>query len=150
MTPELIQAYGLAIMAVLGAGCTLVLIPVAARLLPIVITSLAPMVRDGIKGKKDQQAFDAVSRAAARATSVAAGVYEDALVLAAAPGSDGGTEITPKESGEAWASYVATAWKNVDRQEMTAQVESAYGSRAAAEAAFIAIARKALTGQVQG
>jgi hypothetical protein len=150
ITPEMVQQYGLAFVSIVGALTTAVLIPVAVQVLPIVLTSVAPMVRGKIKNAKDRVAFDAVSRAGVRASSVAADVYGRALERARDPSSVGGAFVLQEEKDKALVEASNAAWEDLQRQGLLSQVVEAYGGEKAVRQAVNAIVKNALFGKPQG
>jgi hypothetical protein len=150
MTPENVQQYGLAFVTIAGALTTAVVIPVAVQLLPVVLTQLAPLLRDRIKGARDKVAFDAVSRAGVRASSVAAEVYVALIAKASDPSSEDGVNVTQNERDAAWSACLRAAWEDIDRQGLRESVTKAYGGTGKVEQAVVAIIRNALFGKPQG
>lgn len=150
LTPDEFQQWAIAVIAAIGALTTTVLVPAAVRLAPILVTSLAPMLRAKIKGARDQAAFDAVTRAGIRASSVAAEAYASALNKAAAPDSESGTVVTDAEREAALKLAWDVAADDLKRQGVVDDVLEVYGTEDDVRSAIRSIVRNGMFGRPQG
>lgn len=141
MSPDAVErALHIATQAAMLAGA---IITAMLPLLPFVL----PVIRGWVRGERNRQAFDAVSRAGLLAASAASSEFRRLIAAAQAPGSPGGVAITDEEKRVVLAKATAMGVEALRRSGDLPQVTSAYGGDDAVKASVESIIHYKLYGR---
>lgn len=141
MSPDAIEhALHIATQVAMLAGA---IITAMLPLLPFIL----PVIRGWIRGEKNRQAFDAVSRVGLLAASAASSEFRRLIAAAQAPGSPGGAAITDEEKRVVLAKATAMGVEALRRSGEFPQVAQAYGGDDAVKASVESIVHHKLYGR---